>query len=204
MAAIEIGRLLKTDVSGCVVGCWVSQISVPRFGGLVRIKVSDEYYIYGLMVDIKVEDDGLVRQLLSADQLGEDVVQDNRMNRNVPVEITVLFVGYEESGEIYHLLPPRPPLILDAMYTCTTTQITAFTSKGRFGYLRHVLRSEDLPVGELLSAHLKQASEAQEEAGREEWGREAAQEIIILLRDDYGRLMQVLGSLADARITGLV
>ncbi len=51
-----------------------------------------EYSILGLIHDIHVDDDGLVRQILSAQQVGMQVVEDNRNNRNVPVEISVIFL----------------------------------------------------------------------------------------------------------------
>jgi hypothetical protein len=119
------------------------------------------------------------------------------MNRNVPVEFSVLHAGYEQDGRIWHLLPPRPPLSLDAIYACDPGEIARFTGAGRFGYFRHVLRAEDAPVGELLAAHIRQAQEAQATHGQAEWGSTAVQELIILLRDDYPQLMSVLGALAD-------
>jgi len=37
MSAIEIGRLLRAGTAGCVIGCRVSQLDTPAFGGMVRI-----------------------------------------------------------------------------------------------------------------------------------------------------------------------
>jgi hypothetical protein len=198
MTEIEIGRLLRADAAGCVVGCWVSQITVPQLGGLVRIPLEAQFDVFGLIYDIRVDDDGLVRQLLSAQQLDGNVIRDNRENRNVPVEISVLFTGYRQNGDIFHLLPPRPPLILDAIFPCTPEETCEFTTAGRFGYLRHILRSTDLPVSELLAAHLQQAGNYQNESGNPDWVKKTIQELIILLRDDYPMLMNLLGALADA------
>jgi hypothetical protein len=150
MSEIEIGRLLRASTTACVVGCRVSQANVPGFGGLVRIPLDPDYAIYGLIYDIRIEDDGLVRQLVTAEKIDEDVIQDNRVNRNVPVEVSVLHVGYRQAGEIHHLLPPRPPLSLDAIYVCGPKEACAFTQAGRFGYFRHILRATDLPTGEQL------------------------------------------------------
>ena len=63
----------------------------------------------------------------------------------VPVEMGVLAIGYEQDGKIYHLLPPRPPLSLDVIYLCEDEELCTFTSAGRFGYFRHILRAADLP-----------------------------------------------------------
>ncbi len=201
MNAIEIGRLLRSNAAGCVVGCRVTDISAPSFGGLVRIPLGAELpEIYGLIHDIQIQDDGLVRQLVTASQVNEDVIQDNRLNRNVPVEISVLFIGYTLDQRVFHLLPPRPPLTLDSIYTCSPQELIAFTSAGRFGYLRHILRAENVPTGELLAAHLLQAAQEQRKAGHIQWVDQAVQELITLLRDDYPALMGVLGALADTGI----
>jgi hypothetical protein len=127
----------------------------------------------------------------------EAIIADNRINRNVPLELSVLTVGYKLDGKISHLLPPRPPLSLDVISLCTREEVRQFTSAGRFGYFRHLLRAQDLPVGELLTAHIQQAAAAHAEAGNTEWRNAATQELITLLRDDYGTLMTVLGALGD-------
>ena len=200
MSTIEIGRLLRAGTTGCVIGCRVTQIDTPAFGGLVRIPLADGSQTYGLIHDIHIDDDGLVRQLVTAGEIDEGIILDNRQNRNVPVEIGVLFVGSEREGHVSHMLPPRPPLTLDQIFTCGDADLVRFTGAGRFGYFRHVLRAAELPTGELLAAHLEQAQAAQAAAGNPDWARAATQELITLLRDDYAALMSVLGALSDSAI----
>ena len=197
MRQLEIGRLLRAGTTGFVVGCRVAQIDAPSFGALVQVALDGDYQVYGLIHDIHIDDDGLVRQLVTADDVEDAIIADNRVNRNVPVELSVLTVGYQLDGKISHMLPPRPPLSLDVICLCTPEQVRQFTSIGRFGYFRHVLRAADLPVGELLAAHIQQAGAMQAEAGNPEWRNAASQELITLLRDDYALLMSVLGSLGD-------
>jgi hypothetical protein len=197
MTQIEIGRILRASNAGLVVGCRVAQVEAPAFGALVRIPQTNGYQIYGLIYDIHIDDDGLVRQLITAEGVDENVIADNRVNRNVPLEMSVMAVGYQQNGRIFHLLPPRPPLSLDVIYLCTPEEVRQFTSSGRFGYFRHILRAADLPVGELLAAHLKQAGEIQTASGDPDWANRATQELIVLLRDDYPSLMSVLGALGD-------
>jgi len=204
MTSFELGRLLRAGTAGCVVGCRVSQIDAPTFGGMVRIPLdtAGNYQVFGLIYDIHIDDDGLVRQLVTAEGVSPDVILDNRLNRNVPVEISVIFTGYEQDQRLYHLLPPRPPLTLDTIYACSPAELCRFTSTGRFGYFRHILRSEDIPVAELLAAHVQQVAAAQSAAGNHHWAESATQELIILLRDDYTTLMNVLSALSDANISG--
>jgi hypothetical protein len=197
MTAIEIGRLLRAGTTGFVVGCRVSQLEAPAFGSLVRVPLGIDYQIYGLIYDIHIDDDGLVRQLVTAEAVDEAIIADNRINRNLPIEMSVLTVGYQEGEKIFHLLPPRPPLSLDLIYLCSPAEISQFTAAGRFGYFRHILRASDLPIGELLAAHLGQAQDAHSAAGNASWSHRATQELIIMLRDDYPTLMSVLGALSD-------
>ena len=136
---IEIGRLLRAGTTGFIAGCRVNQLDAPSFGALVRAPLGDAYQIYGLIHDIHIDDDGLVRQLVTADNVSDEVMKDNRERRIVPVEMSVLAVGYEQDGKVYHLLPPRPPLSLDLIYLCDDKDVARFTSTGRFGYLRHIL-----------------------------------------------------------------
>lgn len=199
-SAIEFGRLLRSSTTGCVVGCQVSRFDAPSLGALVRIPLHDQQ-IYGLIYDMHIDDDGLVRQLVTADNVSEEIMLDNRVNRNVPVEISVLFVGYAQDGKIFHLLPPRPPLSLDTIFLATGAELCAFTSAGRFGYFRHILRALDLPISELLAAHIQQAAEAQSAGGDQAWASSAGQELITLLRDDYPTLMGVLSALADTAVS---
>jgi hypothetical protein len=194
---IEIGRLLRAGTTGFIAGCRVNQLDAPSFGALVRAPLGGGYQIFGIIYDIHIDDDGLVRQLVTADNVSAEVMRDNRERRIVPVEMSVLAVGYEQDGKIFHLLPPRPPLSLDVIYKCDEKDIARFTE--RFGYFRHILNSKDVPVGEVLAAHIQQASAARGvESGK--WKEKATHEVITLLRDDYPTLMAVLGALSDVSV----
>jgi len=197
MNGIEIGRLLRSGTAGFVIGCRVNQLEAPSFGALVRVPLGKDYQVFGVIYDIHIEDDGLVRQLITAQDVPEEVLRDNRENRNVPVEIGVLALGYQQGEQIYHLLPPRPPLSLDAIYLCTAEEIVKFTGTGRFGYFRHILRAQDKPVEELLAAHLMASKAAQERIGNASWYEAALQELITLMRDDYQRLINILSAASE-------
>jgi len=194
---IKIGRLLRAGTSGFVAGCRVSQLDSPRFGGLVRVPIYNGYQVYGIITDNHIDDDGIVRQLVTADGVDETVIADNRVNRNIPIEVSVLTVGYEENGRVRHMLPPRPPLSLDEIYLCTNEEITKFTPPGQFGYFRHIIQAKDISFSEVLAAHLEQAQAAHSKSGNPSFISKAAQEIITLLRDDYPALMTVLGALSE-------
>lgn len=191
----EVGYLLRSNISGFVAGSPVTDQETPRFGGLVKAPLGDNL-IYGVVYDIAIVDDGLVRQLVTAPRVDPTVIADNRTNRTVPIEISVLAVGYRQ-GAISHLLPPRAPLSLELIEECSDAEIVEFTGAG-FSYFRHLLRDPDLPVSELVAAHVQQAAAVHTAAGDPQWVQRASRELITLLRDDYQTLMNVLGALGDA------
>ena len=198
MKPLQIGYLLRSGTTGFVAGCSVSQLASPALGALISAPLSSGYQVYGLIHDIHIDDDGLVRQLVTADNISPEVMRDNRERRIVPVEMSVLVVGWAQDDQISHLLPPHPPLSLDVINLCDDEELVKFTGAGKFGYFRHVLRNKDLPVGEILAAHIQQAGHAHAIKGNLLWQEQAAQELIILLRDDYPTLMSVLSALGDA------
>jgi len=197
MSEIHIGRLLRANTRMCVAGCMVGQ-PLPPFGSLVRIPLNNGLTAYGLVTDINIDDDGLVRQLALSNSVPAEVIEDNRVNRNVPVELSVLFIGHSQDGRISHLLPPQPPLSLDNMFSCSEEDIRQFTSANRLGYFRYILSAEDVPTADLIAAHLLQAGNAHKSGKNNAWLRSTVQEIVTLLRDDHAVLSAVLSAIADA------
>jgi hypothetical protein len=194
MSSIQIGHLLRADITGFVAGCSVLQIEAPSFGALVRAPLDKDLNVYGLITGIHIDDDGLVRQLVTTGNVSPEVMHDNRERRIVPVEISVLTVGYGLGGRISHLLPPRPPLSLDIIYLCSDAELLEFTQAGHFGYFRHIIQAKDLPIGDLLASHIFMVKE---ETKNEKWVEAATQELITQMRDDYPTLMSVLGALGE-------
>ena len=197
LKSIPIGKLLRAENSQFVAGCRVKELETPALGSMVKVRLEDNSEIYGLITHILINDDSLVRQLVSGVSIPSEYTADNRYNRNLPVEIHVLTVGFTQNRLISHRLPPRPPLSLDHLFLCEDDDIRAFTAASDQGYLRHILRMQDQPVEELLAAHLAQAKTLHEEVGDFAWYGSACQKLITLLRDDYPRLTMVLDVLTE-------
>ena len=198
--SIPIGRILRADATRCMVGCQINQAEIPAIGDMVYIPIPNEERVYGIISNILVDDDGLIRQLVTSDTIADSVIQDNQLNRNVPLEMEVHFIGHTNQQKILHLLPPRPPFSLDRMMSCSAEEIKDFFSAGTFGYFRHILRDQSPYVEEILAAHLRLV---QQNAGDDlplNWLHDAINEIIFLLRDDYPSLMKVLSALSDANL----
>jgi hypothetical protein len=187
---LQVGRVLRAGTRGFAVGCAVMQPDIPAFGSLVRAEgQTPESAIYGLIYDVSVEDDPFVRQFISADP-PEEVVRDQRENRQVPIEVSVLAVGCSDAGTIRQCLPAQPPVTLDWLYQCADEEIQAFTT--RFDYFRLVLDAREVPADELLGASLRAAAAARPEGERETFLVEAGRELARLLAGDLVRLEGLL------------
>lgn len=192
MNPIAIGRLLMANTAGCMMGCQVPPQEAPAFGQMVRIALEDGSQIFGLVHEIHIDDDGLVRQLAGSTNLSDEIIADNRKNRNMPVEMSVAFIGWQSGITLSQTRPPRPPLSLDKIYPCSDAEVTAFCASGRFAYLRMLLRNEELPATDLLTAHLRQVRAA---GGADL--ENALREMIALMKDDYPQLMDLLSAVSE-------
>ena len=194
----QIGRVLRASSAGYAIGCRVSQLSQPSFGGLVKAQPADQREaVYGIIYDIHIDDDPLVRRLVLAKNPQRATIEDQRTNRLLPIEMSVLGVGYRLDGRLRHGLPPRPPLNLDPVFLCRDLdEIRAFTEDP--GYLRLVMRAavDKVPVDQLLVAHVGQvyAQRGQDAA----WAERMIEILIDALRNDYDVLMPTLEALGDA------
>jgi hypothetical protein len=191
---IQVGRVLRAETRGFAIGCRVMQPDIPAFGSFVQVEgqTSGEI-IYGLIYDVRVEDDPFVRQFIGAD-VPEEVVRDQREIRQIPIEVSVLTVGCGDGETIRHCLPAQPPVTLDWLYQCTTEEIRSFTEE--FDYFRLVLDAREAPGDELLAASLRIAAEARPPGEQEVFLVEAGREIVRLLAGYPTRLEGLLRRLS--------
>jgi hypothetical protein len=192
---LRVGRVLRASTRGFAIGCAVMQPDIPAFGSFVRAEgQTPGSATYGLIYDVSVEDDPFVRQFISADP-PDEVVRDQRENRRVPIEVSVLAVGCGDGENIRHCLPAQPPVTLDWLYQCSDEEVRAFTA--RFDYFRLVLEAREVPGDELLAASLRAAAAAWPENERETFLVEAGRELARLLAGDPVRLEGLLRRLGN-------
>ncbi len=187
---LRVGRVLRASTRGFTIGCAVMRPALPAFGAFVRATgQATGNSIYGLIYDVSVEDDLFVRQFISADA-PEEVVLDQRANRQVPIEVSVLAVGASEASRLRHCLPSQPPVTLDWLSVCTDEDVCAFTQ--RLDYCRLVLEAREVPADELLAASLSAAARARPQEQRFDFLVEAGRELARLLAADPVRLEWLL------------
>ncbi|MBP8973502.1 MAG: hypothetical protein KBH93_06460 [Anaerolineae bacterium] len=187
-----IGQVLRASTVGFVCGTRSQQIEHPAFGAFVHTRQDPaaDLEVIGVIHAISIDDDPLVRQMILANNMTQATIRDQRENRMVPLEISVLNVGYIQGGRVYQTLPPRPPLSLDPVLLCDAATVARFTE--RLDFLRLVLNAGDVPAEQLLAAALKFAAAARPEAERRAFLVEAGRLLAGLLSQDLPRLQHVL------------
>jgi len=186
--SLPVGRVLRSSTASLTLGTKTLAADVPRFGGFVKVAAPDGGDIIGLIYDVVIEDDLFARQLIGA-EVSAEYIADQRQNRQVPIEISVLVVGHAREGKMYQYLPAQPPISLDEIVTCSDAEVMQFTAD--FTYFRTVLNAKDAPADELLAASLRLAATARGSQGRDYLVR-AGRELSRLLAFDAVRLEGLL------------
>lgn len=187
-----IGSVLRASTVGFVCGTRSQDIVHPSFGAFVRTRHGQlsDIDVIGLIHAISIDDDPLVRQMILANNMTPAAARDQRENRMVPVEISVVNVGFVQLDAVHHTLPPRPPLSLDPVQLCDAETVWRFTE--RLDFLRLVLNTSDVPTEELLAAALKHAANARPESERYAFLVGAGRQLAGLLSHDLPRLQHLL------------
>jgi hypothetical protein len=182
-----IGRVLRSSTVGFAGACRLPEPDVPTFGGYVCAAIQrGTATVVGLVYNVNIDDDLFARQLAVAEGLSETYVADQQLNRQVPVEFSVLAVGYQSIDGYVQSLPPQPPMTLDPIHMCDANEIRAFTAT--FDFFRLVLATMEVPSDELLIAALRSAAAARPPSERRDFLIDAGRECARLLSRDLLRL----------------
>jgi len=187
-----VGRVLRASTVGYACGTRSSELTVPSFGAFVQThsRGDESTQIIGLIYEIRIDDDPLVRQLIMANNLNTATIRDQRENRMVPVEISVVNIGYRAAGTAYHNLPPRPPLSLDPVYLCDPDTVREFTEDADF--FRLILNTSEVPTEELIAAAVREAAAARPIRDQRDFLVRAGRRLAQLLSHDLTRLNNLL------------
>jgi hypothetical protein len=180
----QVGRVISASNAQFVVGCRLLRSQVPTFGALVKAEAGDGVAIVGLIRDVQLLEDPLLRQVAVLAGERPELVAD-QLQRLLPIEVQVLVVGYRCGERWCQWLPPQPPMSLVEIVTCTSDELIDFTED--FAYFRLVLDTRDPLADELLAAHLRQAAQARLDGGYD-FLLKAGRELARLLAMDMQRL----------------
>jgi hypothetical protein len=155
-----VGRVLRASTRGFTCGTQSNRVNDEHnFGAFVRVPITndDAVQVIGLIYAVEIKDDLLVNELVMAESVNSNVLRDQRENRMVPMEISVLNVGYQYTAHntYIHSLPPRPPMSLSEVELCTPDEVRKFTQ--RFDFFPLVLGAAEVPSVDLLAAAIQYA-----------------------------------------------
>jgi hypothetical protein len=171
----------------------------PPLGALVVVTLDDGCKLYGIVAGAYTEGlDTGARPVPRATDIRQnaDVYQDNPDLAHVlRTCFRCLVVGFHDGRQVRHYLPAAPAPIHYSVAVCEADDVRDFAST--FDYFPLVLNARNLPVEEVLAAHVRFVAEgrgdgnAATESGEQVRVR-AGRDIAALLRDDHARLRTIL------------
>lgn len=106
----------------------------------------------------------------------------------IKAEFRAAMIGFQSKGELYQHLPPQPPQLHQAVYTCTGLELVPFAQNPLF--LRTILQFGGGSVDAVIAATLRQMYHQQNYD--QAWLIQAGRNLNTLLREDYDRLRGIL------------
>ncbi len=198
---IIVGRVLRSSTTGFDCGTHSTRLDDRHsFGAFVEVQIANSNLIYaiGLIYAVRVDDDPLVSELVRADTVEENVLRDQRENRLIPVEISVINVGWRDNTRTVAGLAPRPPMSLSDVVACAPEVVRDFTDKRDF--FRLVLNASEVPSDDLVAASLRYAAAtAYGETERETFITESGRKLVRLLGNDLKRLGHLMELIRPSR-----
>jgi len=189
----SVGRVLRASTRGFTCGTHSTTIDYHHdFGAFVKAPIANDQdlFVIGVIYAVEIKDDLLVSELVMAESVDPNVLRDQRENRMIPVEISVLNVGYGVADRWWHSLPPRPPMSLSKVQLCNADEVYYFTQQPDF--FRLVLSASEVPTDDLLAAMLRYASQAYQKEERYNFLVRCGRQLAKLLSSDMKRLSSVL------------
>lgn len=195
-AGTVIGRVTRCSTRGFSGAYPLEGDAAPSFGAFCAAPFPGGGYVIGVVYDINIEDDPLARQLASLEDAPQEQIRDSQNNRQIPVEFSVLSLGYQDAAQTYQTLPPRPPMTLEPVHLLPESELVSFTRN--LSFLSTITLNPAVPVDDLLIACILEAARVRPENERRRYLTEAGRMLARILAGDLHRLEQILGKLSLA------
>lgn len=159
----RVGRVLRASTRGFDCGTHSREIGDQHdFGAFVKAPIANtsraegNIHAVGLIYKVEIKDDQLISELVLGEAVPDMILRDQRENRMIPVEVKVLNIGFMVGSEMFHTMPPRPPMSLSDVELCEDDEIRRFTASPEF--FRLVLNAAEVPSDDLAAAAVRFAA----------------------------------------------
>jgi len=202
----HIGEVIETSTTEFLAQCLEPEElnfpAMPPFGSWVKsFDEESGNKIYSLVTNVTTAPiDSVHRARALGLTLAELKDQQPQIFAMLKTEFRAVIIGFEtpptndnngyspSNGKIYQYLPPRPPQIHQAVFSCNTEEIINFTSNPDF--LRVLLQVQNTPVEALIAATLRESYRLR--GGDRQWLVKAGRTLSVLLKNDYDCLKYIL------------
>lgn len=168
--------------------------SVPALGSW--IKSSDEETgnrIYGVVCYATIAPVDSIHRARALGLTSQELRdQQPQIFAMLKTDFRVAILGFTTQDRLYQYLPPRPPQIHQAVYTCTAEEIQLFCEHLEF--LQTLLQVTGIPSDELVAAVLRICWKLMKHD--RSWLVRAGQQLSLFLKDDYDRLRSIFRKVA--------
>jgi hypothetical protein len=204
----HIGEVIETATTYFLAQCLdpeeLSFPAMPPFGSWVKaFDEESSNKVLGIVTHATTTPiDSVHRARALGLSLAELREQQPQIFAMLKTEFRATIVGFEAAhslangngssvGHIYQYLPPRPPQIHMAVYSCEGLEIVRFSEK--LDFLRILLQVKDAPVEALTAAAIRGVYQRRQ--ADQQWLVQVGRQLSILLKDDYDRLRYILSQI---------
>jgi hypothetical protein len=188
-----VGRVLRASTRGFNCGTHSTRIGAAHdFGAFVWTPVANDprQWVVGLISAVEIKDDLMVAELVMAETVNPNVMRDQRENRMIPVEISVINIGFHNGRGFVQSLPPRPPMSLSEVELMPDDMVAQFTEQ--LDFFRLVLTASDAPSDDLLATALRHAVTCRPPEAQAAYRVRCGRQLARLLTADLKRLAHIL------------
>jgi hypothetical protein len=198
MSEIKIGRLIRSSSTDFVFGATIPEKQVPAFGSFVRASLPNQQgMMFGVIHNLTILNSEFLRRVATADvQIPQNMMADLRVSQ-LPIEVSVLSVGYQRGERIVCGVPPQPPISLEFVELCSHEEINALY--GSADLVRLILHSRLPTADDLLLAVIAHQLEILPASARNRTLHNTGRVVSHYLQNDFNRLDVLL-----ARLEGLL
>jgi hypothetical protein len=193
MAEVErVGEVIEAGTTGFIAQCY-ELYQMPPLGSLVKTGDSP-LELYGIVYNATTTSLEPGRRPIARgrDEASEEAIYHSspQLAKLLRSQFEALVVGYKEGERLHQHLPPQPAHIHGFVYQCTPDEVKDFGQS--FDFLNIILNARlPVPTEELISASLRQMSQAQED--QRAFLVAAGKELATLLSGNLNQLNAILG-----------